>query len=70
MEYVKIVHPDPEVADSLVPQSAVDVWRQGGWLTEEEFAAQQAVQDAGPAAPPQGDAAPAQPPARSTTKEK
>jgi hypothetical protein len=83
MDFVTIKHPNPEIGDATVPQSAVDHWRSVGWLTEAEYDAHQASQAAGtppPAGeptdtPPQGDAAkPTAPKAargrRSSTEEK
>lgn len=39
MELVTIHYPHPDVADSEVPETAVDQWRQLGWLTGEEYKA-------------------------------
>lgn len=41
MDLVRICHPHPDVADAMVAPSAVDVWRQSGWLTEAEYASLQ-----------------------------
>lgn len=66
MDFVTIQHPHPEVGDAQVPESAVDVWRRSGWLTEEEYAAQQAAQKEA-AGQPQ-DSAPKDDAAKTTSK--
>lgn len=65
MDFVTIKHPHPEVGDAQVPESAVDVWRRSGWLTEQEYAAQQEAEQA--AGRPE-DTAPKDDAAKTTSK--
>lgn len=67
MELVKIVHPDPEVADTEVLPEAVDHHRRAGWRPASEIAEEQAATE--PPADPAPDKSPALPRRRTTNEE-